>query len=168
MLKKGNLGLHHSRVFVLGQLGEAFMGKMTRRDFLEVSGAGLGSLTFKDGAMGLALPDKSQHSAQPGELSGPLAVLYPKFLDPDHKYSIRPFWFWNGALSAEELKRQIQEMVAHGIYGAYAHNRDGLQTRYLSEEWWKVLGEALQAAKEAGFSLCMVDRSEEHTSELQS
>ena len=63
-------------------------------------------------------------------------------------------------LTGEELKRQIHQMVEHGVYGAYAHNRDGLQTPYLSEEWWEVLGEALQAAKEAGFSLCMVDEFE--------
>ena len=124
------------------------MSKMTRRDFLEVTGASLG---------GLALQDGSALSAQPAELSGPAAALYQKFLDPDRKYSIRPFWFWNGKLTGDELKRQINQMVENGVYGAYAHNRDGLQTRYLSEEWWSVLGEALQAAKDAGFSLCMVD-----------
>ena len=97
---------------------------------------------------------------QPAELSGALAALYQKFLDPDRKYSIRPFWFWNGTLTGEELGRQIRQMVEHGVYGAYAHNRDGLQTRYLSEEWWQALGGALQAAKEAGFSLCMVDEFE--------
>src|ERR1019366_4841637 len=136
------------------------MGKMTRRNFLEVTGAGLGSLTLNDGSGALASPGDGQQLGQAAELSAPLAALYQKFLDPDRKYSIRPFWFWNGALTGEELKRQINEMVEHGVYGAYAHNRDGLQTPYLSEEWWKVLGEALQAAKEAGFSLCMVDEFE--------
>jgi len=127
------------------------MTKMTRRDFLEVTGAGLGGLALNDGPM---------NSAQPAELSGELAALYKKFVDPDRKYSIRPFWFWNGDLSGEELGRQIHQMVEHGVYGAYAHNRDGLQTRYLSEEWWQALGGGLQAAKEAGFSLCMVDEFE--------
>ncbi len=127
------------------------MSKMTRRDFLEVTGAGLGSLALKDASM---------LSAQPEELTGPLAELYAKFLDPDRKYSIRPFWFWNGALTGEELGRQIRQMVEHGVYGAYAHNRDGLQTRYLSEEWWQALGGGLEAAKDAGFSLCMVDEFE--------
>ena len=134
------------------------MSKMTRRDFLEVTGAGLGTLALKDSAM---------ITAQPGEIPAALAPLYQKFLDPDHKYSIRPFWFWNGALTGGELKRQMLEMIEHGVYGAYAHNRDGLQTRYLSEEWWKVLGEALQAAKEAGFSLCMVDEFEWPSGEVR-
>jgi len=127
------------------------MMKMTRRDFLEVTGAGLGGLALKEGSM---------FSAQPAELSGGVAALYEKFLDPDRKYSIRPFWFWNGALTGEELGRQIRQMVEHGVYGAYAHNRDGLQTRYMSEEWWQALGGALQASKDAGFCLCMVDEFE--------
>src|SRR5271157_2306209 len=127
------------------------MFKMTRRDFLEVTGAGLSALALKDGSM---------LSAQPAELSGALAPLYQKFLDPDRKYSIRPFWFWNGKLTGEELGRQIRQMVENGVYGAYAHNRDGLETRYMSEEWWQALGGALQASKEAGFSLCMVDEFE--------
>jgi len=124
------------------------MIRMTRRNFLEVTGAGLGSLALKDGTM---------HASVPPELNGQVASLYQNFLDPNRKYSIRPFWFWNGKLTGEELGRQIRQMVDNGVYGAYAHNRDGLQTRYLSEEWWQVLGEALKAAKEAGFSLCMVD-----------
>ena len=127
------------------------MTKMTRRDFLEVTGVGVGSLVMKDASM---------PPTQSAELAGQVGALYQKFLDPDRKYSIRPFWFWNGKLTGEELGRQIRQMVEHGVYGAYAHNRDGLQTRYLSEEWWQALGGALQAAKEAGFSLCMVDEFE--------
>ena len=124
---------------------------MTRRTFLGVAGVGLGSLAWSDGA---------KLSAQPPALTGAMESLYAKFRDPDRKYSIRPFWFWNGDLTGEELAHQIQQMVDHGVYGAYAHNRDGLQVPYLSEAWWKVVGEALQAAKAAGFSLCMVDEFE--------
>ena len=64
------------------------MGKMTRRDFLEVTGAGLGTLALKDGPL---------LAAQPAELSAAAGALYQQFLDPDRKYSIRPFWFWNGS-----------------------------------------------------------------------
>lgn len=67
------------------------MANITRRDFLEVTGAGLGSLALKGGPMS---------RAQPPELSGAMAELYRKFLDPDRKYSIRPFWFWNGTVAA--------------------------------------------------------------------
>ncbi|HTS70289.1 MAG TPA: hypothetical protein VMO17_15015, partial [Terriglobia bacterium] len=61
------------------------MTKMTRRDFLEVTGVGAGSLVMKDASM---------PPTQSAELTGQVGALYQKFLDPDRKYSIRPFWFW--------------------------------------------------------------------------
>jgi hypothetical protein len=96
-----------------------------------------------------------------------LASLRAAFENPDRKYSIRPFWFWNGNLTGEELSGQIRQMAEHGVYGAYAHNRDGLQTPYLSEAWWKALGEALATAQETGFSLCMVDDFEWPSGEVR-
>jgi hypothetical protein len=124
---------------------------ITRRRFLGIAAAGIGGL-----ALGPAWPQ----SADPELPGNGFGALYRQFHDPDRKYSIRPFWFWNGKLESSELRRQIEQMVEHGVYGAYAHNRDGLQTPYLSEEWWTVLGEALQAAHDNGFSLCMVDEFE--------
>ncbi len=127
------------------------MNKITRRNFLGISAVGLGGL-----AMGPTWPvlAQSEHSA-----TG-LEALYAQFRDPDRRYSIRPFWFWNGKLEGAELRRQIKQMVDHGVYGAYVHNRDGLQTPYLSEDWWEAVGEALKAARDYGFSLCMVDEFE--------
>src|ERR1700733_9111170 len=124
---------------------------MTRRRFFGIAAAGIGGL-----ALGPAWP-QSADTELPANGFG---ALYRQFHDADRKYSIRPFWFWNGKLESGELRRQIEQMVEHGVYGAYAHNRDGLQTPYLSEEWWAVLGEALQAAHDNGFSLCMVDEFE--------
>src|SRR5215469_6752758 len=125
------------------------MSGVTRRGFLELSALGIGGLA-------VGVPEMLQAADAPGSL----ASLRAAFENPDRKYSIRPFWFWNGKLTGEELSRQIRQMTENGVYGAYAHNRDGLETRYLSEDWWKVLGEALRTAQEAGFSLCMVDEFE--------
>jgi len=124
------------------------MSAMTRRTFLGITATGVG---------GLWLDDAWPHTVNLDETSGSFESLHKSFVDPDRKYSIRPFWFWNGKLEAEEISRQIHLMVEHGVYGAYVHNRDGLQTPYLSEEWWQVVGAALQTAREAGFSLCFVD-----------
>lgn len=124
---------------------------VTRRRFLGITAAGIG---------GLALGPIWAQSADADLSTNSFGALYRQFQDPDRKYSIRPFWFWNGKLDSGELRRQIKQMVEHGVYGAYAHNRDGLQTPYLSEEWWTVLGEALDAAHDNGFSLCMVDEFE--------
>jgi hypothetical protein len=62
---------------------------------------------------------------------GASADLYREFQDPPRTYTIRPFWFWNGKLDSKEIARQIDEMVAQGVYGAYVHNRTGLQMPYL-------------------------------------
>jgi hypothetical protein len=95
-----------------------------------------------------------------GTASGAAQDLYRQFQDPPHTYSIRPFWFWNGKLDAREIERQIDEMVSQGVYGAYVHNRTGLQTPYLSAEYFRVVGAAFEKAKKAGFLLNFVDEYE--------
>ncbi|MCL5006252.1 MAG: hypothetical protein M1404_06925 [Acidobacteria bacterium] len=127
------------------------MNKINRRSFVEITAFGLG---------GLALGPAWRLSGTQGSERSGLEALYEKFRDPDRRYSIRPFWFWNGKLEGEELRRQIKQMVDHGVYGAYVHNRDGLETPYLSDVWWEAVGQALKAAREYGFSLCMVDEFE--------
>lgn len=121
---------------------------MTRRDFLGITATGLG---------GLWLGDAPQMPANASAASGGWESLHRQFQDPDRKYSIRPFWFWNGKLDGEEIGRQIRQMVEHGVFGAYVHNRDGLETPYLSEPWWQAVGAALKTAREVGFSFCVVD-----------
>ena len=126
------------------------MLKITRRDFLgiastSISGVYLGSLA------------QLQAGFPPAR---PLEALHAGFQEPDRKHSIRPFWFWNGKLDPKEIDRQIRQMVKHGVYGAYVHCRGGLETPYLSEEWWETVGSALQSARENGFNLCMVDEFE--------
>ena len=51
-----------------------------------------------------------------------------------------PFWFWNGDLQVEEIRRQVAEMAAQGMRGFYIHPRQGLQRPYLSDAfsaWWR-------------------------------
>jgi hypothetical protein len=124
------------------------MSAMTRRHFLGITTTGVGSLW---------LAEASPLAANAAPDTGSIESLYQAFRDPDRKYSIRPFWFWNGKMEAEEIGRQIRLMVEHGVYGAYAHNRDGLETPYLSEDWWQAVGAALETAREQGFSFCLVD-----------
>jgi hypothetical protein len=121
------------------------MQQISRRTFLALSALGIGGVVTSRG-----------WAASLGA-GGVDDALYSSFLDPDRKYSVRPFWFWNGDLNVEELRAQMKTMIDHGVYGAYAHNRDGLTVPYLSDTWWKVLSGALDAAEELGFSLCMVD-----------
>jgi hypothetical protein len=126
------------------------MPRITRREFIGIAGTSIGGVYLGSSA---DLP-----TASPPARS--LEALHAGFQEPDRGHSIRPFWFWNGRLDPEEIDRQIRQMVKHGVYGAYVHCRGGLETPYLSEEWWEAVGSALRSARENGFTLCMVDEFE--------
>jgi hypothetical protein len=86
--------------------------------------------------------------------------LYRAFQDPPRTYSVRPFWFWNDRLDAKEIEWQIEQMVAQGVYGAYLHPRAGLDTPYLSEDYFRAVGAGLEKARRLGFSFGFVDEYE--------
>jgi hypothetical protein len=83
--------------------------------------------------------------------------IYAGFLDPPHDYSPMPFWFWNGKLEGPKVQEEIRRMVDQHVYGAFLHARDGLETPYRSEEWWKAIGAGLEESKRRGFSFNFVD-----------
>ncbi len=85
---------------------------------------------------------------------------YKQFQDPPKTYSVRPFWFWNGLLDEKEVDRQIREMVSQGVYGAYVHNRTGLQTPYLSDEYFRIVKSAYESSSKHGFLFGLVDEYE--------
>ena len=61
----------------------------------------------------------------PARGSGPEDVL-AEFRDPPREFSVMPFWFWNDDLKDDELRRQIADFEAHGVYGFVIHPRVGL------------------------------------------
>ena len=48
-----------------------------------------------------------------------------------------PFWSWNDKLEPDELRRQIGAMQDAGMGGFFMHARGGLETEYLSEDWFR-------------------------------
>ncbi len=83
--------------------------------------------------------------------------LFRGFQDPPRKYSPEPFWFWNGKMEAEKVAEQVRQMVDQHVFGAFLHARDGLETPYLSEDWWKAVGGGIAEARRLGFSFDFVD-----------
>ncbi|MCX6621803.1 MAG: glycosyl hydrolase, partial [Acidobacteria bacterium] len=92
-------------------------------------------------------------------LAGP-AETFRQFQDPPKTYSVRPFWFWHGALDSKEVDRQIREMVSQHVYGAYVHNRTGLQTPYLSDEYFGIVKSGMESARKHGFLFGIIDEYE--------
>ncbi|MEI6035421.1 MAG: hypothetical protein WCS65_14215 [Verrucomicrobiae bacterium] len=45
---------------------------------------------------------------------------------PATEFSLCPFWFWNDALSEDEIDRQIADFQAHGVSQFVVHPRVGL------------------------------------------
>lgn len=56
--------------------------------------------------------------------------------NPPKKYRPVPFWSWNEKLDVVETKKQIRQMDDAGMGGFFMHARGGLQTEYLSDEWF--------------------------------
>ena len=68
-----------------------------------------------------------------------------------------PFWSINSKLERGEIERQISEMRNFGLGGFIFHARAGLETPYLSDEWFDMAGVALEKAKELGLKVWLYD-----------
>ncbi|MCC7340482.1 MAG: hypothetical protein IT170_05305, partial [Bryobacterales bacterium] len=67
----------------------------------------------------------------PGLAQDSAATLHRQFQDPPKQYSITPYWFWNGRITAEESRRQLHAMKAQGVFEATILPWDGMSPRYL-------------------------------------
>lgn len=70
--------------------------------------------------------------------------------NPPKKYRPAPFWSWNEKLDVEETVRQVREMEEVGIGGYFMHARGGLQTEYLSDEWFDNVKATVREGKKLG------------------
>ena len=68
--------------------------------------------------------------------------------NPSSEYRPIPFWSWNDKLEQEEIIRQILLMNQAGLGGFFMHARGGLQTEYLSSDWFDVIRTALKSGTE--------------------
>jgi len=90
-------------------------------------------------------------------VAGDVESLYRTFRNPPRADSLMPYWFWNGDITAAESRRQMREMISHGVHQAVVFPWGGMGVRYLSEDYWRQVGAALDAAKELGFTLNFAD-----------
>ena len=68
-----------------------------------------------------------------------------------------PFWAWNGKLEKDELIRQIHVMKDMGLGGFFMHARVGLNTPYLSEEWFDCVKACIDEAEKLGMNAWLYD-----------
>jgi hypothetical protein len=85
--------------------------------------------------------------------------LAANFQNPPAEYRTAPFWVWNNDVSKENIDKTLTGFKEHGIGGAFLHPRYGLITEYLSDDWWELVGYALQKAEELDIKLWMYDEN---------
>jgi len=83
--------------------------------------------------------------------------LIEEFINPGSEYRGAPFWAWNGKLEPEELRRQIRIMHKMGLGGFFMHSRVGLNTAYLSDEWFKCVDACIDEAEKFGMRAWLYD-----------
>lgn len=64
------------------------------------------------------------------------------------EYGSIPFWSWNDKLEPAQLEKQIDDMKKIGMGGFFMHARSGLETEYLSDEWYECVRRCVEKAKE--------------------
>ena len=69
-----------------------------------------------------------------------------------------PFWSWNDKLEPDELRRQIGAMQDAGMGGFFMHARGGLETEYLSEDWFRAAASCWKTRK-TGRIICALKKS---------
>lgn len=77
-------------------------------------------------------------------------MFYKNLKNPPNKYRPAPFWSWNEKLDTDETARQVREMESVGIGGYFMHARGGLQTEYMSDEWFQNVRATLREGEKLG------------------
>lgn len=76
-----------------------------------------------------------------------------------NKYRPIPFWAWNERLDCNETKRQIEIMHRAGLGGYFMHARGGLQTGYMSDEWFDNIEIGIEQAEKYGMRPWVYDEN---------
>lgn len=77
--------------------------------------------------------------------------------NPDSRYRGMPFWSWNGKMDPARIEQQIEEFHAMRFGGFFMHSRMGLETPYLSKEWFDCVRTAVCKAAELNLRACLYD-----------
>jgi hypothetical protein len=85
------------------------------------------------------------------------AKIVGEFNNPSSQFRAKPFWAWNDALEADELRRQILVFKEMGFGGFLMHSRVGLKTPYLGKEWFEVIKACIDEAKKGDMEAWLYD-----------
>jgi len=121
---------------------------MNRRGFLVSAGA----LVLKPMTLMAA-------NGTPMEVRRGRNQLSADWLNPPGEFSLCPFWFWNDALSKQEIRRQMDDFRAHGVYGFVIHPRAGLPRSigWMSDKMIEFMRFAIEEAAQRNMWVVLYD-----------
>ena len=61
------------------------------------------------------------------------------FKNPTSEYRAAPFWAWNCELDENDLLWQIEQLKEMGFGGFFMHTRSGMSTKYLGDEFMRLV-----------------------------
>lgn len=123
------------------------MYRTSRRDFLKATAAAAGATSFAMVHAGASTHAAEEHA------------LFQQFCDPPREYTLIPFWFLNDELNKDELRRQLDDFAAHGVYGVVPHARMGLakEFAFMSEPWLDMLRFCVEHAAAREMKIILYD-----------
>jgi len=81
------------------------------------------------------------------------------FQNPGRDYSSGPLWTWNDLLTEEQIRSTMQDMAAQHVKQVWVHPRPGLMTPYLSDDWFRLWGVALDEAAKLDMNVWIYDEN---------
>ena len=88
-----------------------------------------------------------------------MELLRQMILADEMNHGSIPFWSWNDKLGDEELRRQIGNMHDLKMKGFFMHARGGLETEYLSDEWFHAVETCVREAEKTGMEAWSYDEN---------
>lgn len=79
------------------------------------------------------------------------------FKNPGASYRCAPFWAWNKKLNPKELVNQVSQFKEMGMGGFHIHCRVGLDTEYLSDEFFACVDACQKEAEKEGLFCYLYD-----------
>src|SRR5690348_1194641 len=67
----------------------------------------------------------------------PYADARANFANPPPEYAMTLWWFWNSAMSEADIRRDLDDMRAHGVRSVMIWCYKGLAIEYLSPTWFQ-------------------------------
>lgn len=79
------------------------------------------------------------------------------FANPGKEFRPAPLWTWNARVTHEDIDRMLSDFKDQGFGGAFIHPRPGLETEYLSDEWFELWRYSVEKGKEIGLDIWIYD-----------